>query len=291
MVKRAKNPAQLTEQEKDIVDQVILKWGAAHAYMISIYPTPKGFAQFLISTVNTKKGITTLYLAAVNSRRMEIGRALSPADLNKLIATIMLDKTVSDTTDMTTNVVRAHDIDTYINSTDMTKILHRLASAGVYQNIEGKDEVRRQSRRIQKGRPEKSDKTPTKPLGRPSVYKLSERVEKLRALMSKPEASDRLRKALNRLAYENKKFILQAMYYAARDDKSAVEKLFRVVNHDPIKIPKLKEFLELFCASDESQLDEITDKFAKIIVENSSGGSSFTMGLSTFPSPSKLNAA
>jgi hypothetical protein len=102
--------------------------------------------------------------------------------------------------------------------------------------------------------------------------------------MSKPEACDRLRKALSRLAYENGKFFLQAVYYAAKDDKSAVEKLFRASNLNTIKIPKLKEFLELFCASDESQLDEITGKLAKILVENSSGRSLFTMGLASFPS-------
>jgi hypothetical protein len=34
MVKRAKNPAQLTEEEKDMVDQVILVWGAAYADII-----------------------------------------------------------------------------------------------------------------------------------------------------------------------------------------------------------------------------------------------------------------
>jgi hypothetical protein len=176
MVKRAKNPAQLTEEEEDMIDQIILKWGAAYAYFRTIYPSPKDFAQLLISIANTKKKITIFYLLAVNSRRMEIGRALSPADLNKLVANVMLDKTVSDTTDMTTNVVPAHDIDAYINSTDMTKILHKLESAGVYLNIQGKNEVRRQSRRVQKERP-KSDKTYTKRPGRPSVYKISKELK------------------------------------------------------------------------------------------------------------------
>jgi hypothetical protein len=186
MVKRAKNPAQLTEEEKDIIDQIIFKCGCAYVYMTTIYPTPKEFARFLISIANTRKKITTFFLAAVNSRRMEIGRALTPADLNKLVANVMLDKTVLDTTDMTTDVASAHDIDAYVNSTDMTKILHKLVLVGVYQNIEGKNEVRR-SRRIRKGRPEKSDETPTKPLGRPSIYKISEKVEKLEHLWQNPK--------------------------------------------------------------------------------------------------------
>ena len=140
---KGKNPAQLTEEENDMINQIILRWGAAYAYKTTIYHTPKDFAQFLISRANTKKNITTFYLAAVNSTRIEIGRALRPADLNKLVANVMLDKTAPDTTDMTTGVVSADEIDAYINSTDMTKILHKLASEDVYQNIEGKNEVRR----------------------------------------------------------------------------------------------------------------------------------------------------
>jgi hypothetical protein len=30
MVKRAKNPAQLTEEEKDMINQIILRWGGIY---------------------------------------------------------------------------------------------------------------------------------------------------------------------------------------------------------------------------------------------------------------------
>jgi hypothetical protein len=202
---------------------------------------------------------------------MEIGRPLSPADLNKQMANVMLDKTdVPDTTDMTTDVVSAHEIDAYINSTDMTKILHKLVSAGIYLNIEGKNEVRRQSKRGKRGKPKGSDITYTKQSGRPSVYKISERVEKLRALMSKPEASDRLRKALveSGLEFKVQKFLLQALYYAAKDDQSVAEKLLRmIISPDFIKTSKFKEFQKLFWSFDENQLDEVTTTCGRIIGE------------------------
>ena len=64
----------------------------------------------------------------------------------------------------------------------MTEILHCLTVGNIYQNIIGKNEVRRLTRKGRRGRPKKSE-TNTKLSGRPSVYEITQKVEKLKALM------------------------------------------------------------------------------------------------------------
>jgi hypothetical protein len=106
--------------------------------------------------------------------------------------------------------------------------------------------------------------------------------------MSKREASDRLRKALveSGLEFKVQKFLLEALYYAAKEDQIVAEKLLRmIISPDFIKTSKFKEFQKLFWSFDESQLDEVTTTCARIIVENSSDNRSlFTLGLTPLPS-------
>jgi hypothetical protein len=228
MVKRAKNPAQLTEEEKDTVDQVILVWGAAYADIIR--ESPKSFAEKMISFTKSKKKIASSYLFSINSRKMESGQIITPAALNREMAKTMLDNAnAQDPTDITTHKVGASKITAYINSTDMTELLRLLTLGYIYQNTKGKKEVRLRIRRGRKEKP-KSDMTYTRPSGRPSVYGITQKIEKLKALVSKPEACDRIRKALvdSGLVCKYEKFMIQALYYALRKDKSAADKLFRL---------------------------------------------------------------
>ena len=173
MVKRAKNPGQLTEEEKDMIHQIILRWGEAYANITTV--NPKHFAKKFISLTKSKKKIVLSYLFLINSRKMEGGQVVAPSDLNKELAKTMLDNAnTQDPTAMTTHVGGTAKNVAYINSTDMTKNLHLLQLADIYQNIKGKNEVRRQTRKGQRGRPPKdSDKTYTKPSGMPSVYKIT----------------------------------------------------------------------------------------------------------------------
>jgi hypothetical protein len=261
--KRAKNPAQLTEEERDMIDQIIYITVAIFASITT--KGPKDIAKNLISNAKPKKRIAAIYLL-LNSRNIEVNQVLNPAILNSELGKAMLDGTnIKDPTDITTDGVSTTKNYAYINSTNMTEILQCLTMGNIYQNITGKNEVRRLSRKRQRGRPKESE-TNTKLLGRPSVYKITQKVEKLKALISKPEASDRIRKALveTQLVYKYLKFLLQAAYYVARQDKSVADKLFRALAPDIIKNSQIKKSLEKFWELDESELDEVSDEVARI---------------------------
>jgi hypothetical protein len=273
MAERAKNPAKLTEQEKDAVDQVLLGWGAIYAHITTKYSTPKKFAEVFISLANSKKGIATVY-SLLNAKDRQADDIITSSGLNKELARVMFDNSEQkDPTDITTSVEGASEFDAYINSTDMTKILKTLEYAGIYLNIKGKNEVRRQRRKGRLGRPKVSDKTPLKFGGRPSVYKITEKIEKLKAVIQKPEVCDRIRKSLidSGLLYPFEKFMVQALYYAAKKDKSVAKQLFRIfVPADFIKDPELKSFQKKFWSLDESQLEQIAAECARISIQRHS---------------------
>jgi hypothetical protein len=263
MVKRAKNPAQLTEEEKDMFDQIILMTGAVFNYITT--KDPKDVAENWISSTKWKKRIASSYLL-LNTRNIEVSQVLTPANLNKELAKTMLDNAnAKDPTDITTDMVGTTENNAYINSSDMTEILHCLTIGNIYENIIGKNEVRRLS--SQRGRrPKDSDRTNTKSPGRPSAYITTQKVQQLKTLISKPEAYDRIRKALveSRLIYKFLKFLLQTLYYAARQDRSVADKLFRAFAPDIAKDSQIKKSLENFWELDESKLDELSDEFARI---------------------------
>jgi hypothetical protein len=102
--------------------------------------------------------------------------------------------------------------------------------------------------------------------------------------MLKPEAGDRIRKALvhSGLLYKYEKFIFQSLYYALRKDKSVADKLFRVfVSPNFVKEnPQFKKFVENLCLLDECELDQVTDEAARIAIEiHSYDGFIFVGGL------------
>jgi hypothetical protein len=211
MVKRAKNPAQLTEEEKDMIDQIILITGAVFTYITT--KNPKDVGENWILSTKSKKRVAGSYLL-LNTRNIDVSQVVTPANLNKELAKNILDNAnVKDPTDLTTHV-------------------------------------------------EDSDETNTKPSGRPSVYRITQKVEQLKALMSKPEACDRIRKALveSGLIYKYLKFLLQTLYYAAREDRSVADKLFRAFAPDITKDSQIKESLEKFWGLDESDLDKVADE-------------------------------
>jgi len=200
---------------------------------------------------------------------MHVTQAVSPMDLNIDLAKTMLDSTnAQDPTDITTDPVGAIKNDVYIDSADLTQILRSFVGLNIYQNIIGKNEVRGIRRRVQRGRPLKnSDEPNTKPSGRPSVYKITQEVERLQVLMLKPAARNRIRKAVieSGLVYKYLKHLLQMLYYAARQDKSVADKLFRAfASEDIAKNPEIKESFEKFLELDESKLDVVSDEIARI---------------------------
>jgi hypothetical protein len=267
-VQTAKNPAQLTEEEYDMINQIILRWGGIDPYITTI--SPKEFAEKLISFCEVKKK-TAFNFLLFNSKKIDSGQIVTPASLNKELAETMLDNAnPQDPTDITTSIEYTTRINAYINSSDMTENLQLLALADIYQNIKGKNKVKLQIRKSQKGKPKRSDTAYTKPSGMPSIYKITPRVEKLKVLMSKPKAHDLIRKTLieSGLLYRYEKLIFKSLYYALKKDKSVAHKILRVfISANFVKNPQFDIFIENLCSLDERELDQVAHKAATISIE------------------------
>lgn len=81
----------------------------------------------------------------LNARNIRSDSLLSPNDLNKELARAMLDENDSP-------------VD-YLYSCDMTAVLKLLGLSGMYQNIQGKKEIKNLGKKCKRGRPSDSGKT------------------------------------------------------------------------------------------------------------------------------------
>jgi hypothetical protein len=284
MAKKTKNPSQsmLTEEEERIIHQVILTWGMMYTEFRAKYNTPKDFARKLISLANSRKAITSIYLL-LYPKKSKSEDLVFPSGFNKELANIMLDQ--QDETDITVYLEGSSSSDRrYIDSSDMTKILRTLEAAGIYINIKGKKEIRHiVGKKLLRGKPKAADKTYDDFGGKPSAYKTTELVEKLKITMSKPETCRRLRTTLvdSGIIYSYLKFILEALYHAAKVDATVVKKLFRLyMPAEFINGPEFKTLLKNLLSIDERDLEKVSAEGAKIAVENQTyDGYFFVAGL------------
>jgi hypothetical protein len=256
VVKKTKNPAQLTEEDGDIIDRAILGLGAGYSTLMGIYNTPQKLAEKMISFVRSKKLRSATYLC-LNARNIRSDRLPSPNELNKDLAKVMLDESDSP-------------VD-YLYPCDMTGVTKLLELLGTHQNIQGKKEIKNLGKKDKRGRPRDSGKTHENIGGRPSIVKTTDMVKKLQKLMSNPKACGRIRKTLldSNLIFNYEKFILKALYYAAKKDKTIVKELFRMImSNEFIKSSEFKTFLEKFLSTEESQLETMASEGARISIEN-----------------------
>ncbi|MGA9841648.1 MAG: hypothetical protein WBQ25_04985 [Nitrososphaeraceae archaeon] len=262
VVERVKNPSQLLEYEKFLVDLIILRLGAFYTALRAKYPTPKKLAKFFISIAKSKKRMAALYLV-LKARSAEAKQGFAPINLNEELA-----NTMHYTMDKTNITVKSEEPAIFINSADMTKNLKTLQFAGIYENIIGKKEIK-QYRKARSGRPKRSDKKNNESGGYPSIYKTTEGIERLKKVILEPEAYNRVRNVLkeSKLIYEYEKFVFQALYYVAIEDKVIAGQILRLILSDDV-IKKFDKFLDKFASIDENDLEKTADEGVRIAMDN-----------------------
>ena len=160
----------------------------------------------------------------------------------------------------------------------MSSFLKKLEEEGIFIHSEGKEEIRRQEYKTRRpGRKGSSDEVRDDDHGgRPSDYKVTEEVEKLKKVMEKPGAIDFLyEKIINSgLAHKIEKFKMSAFFYATKKDEPAVHKMMGVgASHiqGNIKEEDTANFALLhkgFQLVDDNQLEQWADNIAKSLIED-----------------------
>jgi hypothetical protein len=218
--KNAKYPSQnLTKEEKEIIDQVIFRFGVKFYALIHKYTTPKEYAEkVVLKTFQSDKGIAALHTIAI-ARNETPDNLFEPRDINQKLAK-----------DLAYTALGEGGPNRYLHPRDMTKVLKGLENEGIFLNITGKKEIRHLQHRLpHPGRKSSSDEDHNDLGGKPFGYKVTEEFAKLKKAMEKPQVLDLLHKKLIKtgLAYRLLKFNNLAFLHATKMDQTILPKIIR----------------------------------------------------------------
>jgi hypothetical protein len=250
MIGKRKNPSQLTDEDREIINQVVVIC-VAMMFIATTKYTAKQFAKkFFLSSSKEKNSLLYLLLNTTNKTTDRLYRS---EELRKEISRAMLDGKQQGSSDVTTLV--NDRLNHYIRSSHMTESLKILEALGAYQNIIDKKEIRHQEKRHRPGKRKASDKPYNDRGGRPSRYKITANVERIKNAMAMPDAVNLLRNRLLllRIFYEYQKFMIFVLFYALRKNKKAVIDLYRII-YPPeyIQGSEFRTFIGGFSSIDES---------------------------------------
>jgi hypothetical protein len=187
------------------------------------YPNPKKYAEKISKTVQSEKDFAPLYTIAYLKNAPE-DHFFKPSELNQRLANDIQQSYIDITTEMEDYVSRNKRL---VSPRFLREnVLQKLEDDGMVVHLEGKKELRSYQRHLH--RPGK--KPSNRPIynargGKPSAYKVSDEVQKLKKVMAKPEALDYLCNKVIKsdLAYKLAKFNFLAFLHAAKMNKKIVE--------------------------------------------------------------------
>jgi hypothetical protein len=270
VTEKAKYHAQkLTEEDIDILDQVFLKYAVKYYALTQQYPNPKKYAEKISKTVKSEKDFAPLYTIAY-LKNAPYDHLFKPSELNQRLANDMQQSYINITTEM----------EDYLSQNKRLlrprflreNVLQKLEEDGILLRLEGKKELRSYQRLLQRpGKKPSNRPTYNARGGKPSAYKVSEEVEKLKKVMARPEALDYLcdKVIKSGLAYKLAKFNFLAFLHTAKMNKKFVEctmglgaSLFQE-GFTKEDVNDFRYTFEQLNTKDDNQLAEIADSIAK----------------------------
>jgi hypothetical protein len=255
VVKKAKYSSQLTKEDHMVINHIILMCATSFVMMLTRFHNPKELGNYWYRKYKSRFELAFCYLFFdINSGFKQL---VGSTQLNKKIASALAvcDLNERDNTSAVSLKGKKLQPGTYLHPRDMSKLLKYLEQVGVYIHIEGKKAIKKEA----KSRPGKKPYNETKPTikGRPSMYKISNDCEKFSKVLSKPEARELLNDSLTKsnLFYSYLRFTLKAFCYAIRNDKTIVEKMFKITNIDLDK-----SCIDFMVSLDDTALEELVDQ-------------------------------
>jgi hypothetical protein len=278
VVKKPKYPEQnLTDEDKEILEQVVLKYAVKFYTLIEEYRNPKRHIEKILKAVQSDKNIATLYTLTY-LKNYPSDHLFKPGEINQRLANDIrkaIQQGYADTT-----AAELEDDSRYpkrfLDPRDLReKVLKNLESHGIILNLKGKQEIKHHLRDIY--RPGKRSLSNDNDRGgKPSAYKVTQVVEKLKKAMEKPGAIDFLYDKIIKsgLAHKLAKFNILAFLYAAKMDEKVFHRLMgvgasffqdNITEKDTTNFKVIFERLQMI---NDYQLEQLADSIAKSAVEN-----------------------
>lgn len=279
MAKKTKYSAEkLTCEDKDILEQVVIKYVVKFYALTEKYPNPKKYAEnVILKGMQSDENIASLYTIAY-ARNYPSDSIFRPRQINKKLANDIRKTIPQDYLKPESEKTDDH-FRRFLHSRDLReRVLQKLENMGIFIHLEGKEEIKRQEHKTYRpGKKSSYDEVCDNDRGgKRSAYKVTEKVEKLKNAMEKPEAIDFLYGKIIRsgLAHKLAKFNILSYLHAAKIDETALHKMMGVgasLMQDNIRQEDTASFTLFYQGLqlvDDNQLEQYADRIAKSLIED-----------------------
>jgi hypothetical protein len=277
---KAKYRAQkLTDEDKEIIEQVAIKYAAKYYALTEQYPNPKKYVEkVVLKLLESDKTIASLYSIsyAINSPP---GHVFKPGEINqRLVEDIKntipevygnITKEIEDGKSRHKGFLKPRDL--------RERVLQKLENDGIFLNVRKKEEIRHLHRKEHRpGRRRRSDQIDDGRGGRPSDYLVTKEVERLKTTLEKLGAIDFLHRIIVRsgLAHKIAKYNALAFLHLAKMNETALHKMmgmgasFAQANIREQDTTNFKAIFRWLQSLDDAQLKQFADDKAKSMIED-----------------------
>ena len=271
MVESSKYPSQqLTEEDKEVLDKVFLKYAITFYNLMQEFPDPKDCAKKLLSkaTQGSDRYFAGVYMLAYIKNAPE-NKFLEPGEINKKLANDIKDR-IQEVQGNEGNTNRLHP-------RDLRQILKKFEENEILIHFEGKEEITDELHKTHRDLGKKSllsVLTQHSSGGKLSVYLVKEDIEKLKRAIEKPEALEYLHTKTVRsgVAHKIMKYVMLMCFYTIKMDEDVALKLVgagatffqdKMDEQQQIEFHKMHQTLQLV---DDVKLEQYVDDLTKSLI-------------------------
>jgi hypothetical protein len=268
-----KNYAQLTVEDKETINQILIICGAQLSKLIDSHPDPKRYSKKVLKYIQSKKNIAFVLLF-LNLKNMEFSRPYTSNELNKKLA-----KDIGYNTEQQTIIADfKNELDNnkrYLKPSTMSKALKTLQQEGLLLNIRGKREAKHI--RSLRGKRKSKEYSTFARGGYISYHELSLDVDRLKKVMSKPKAVEVIHNSLKKSGWLHKylKLLIKDSFYIVRNSKEQDNSMYELVKGANPYIQSgrssWKSFRKYLLSLDDQQLEQAAEKLAIHTMKNPNG--------------------
>jgi hypothetical protein len=268
---------QLSEDDKEILYKVVIKYAVAFCNIMQEYPNPRDFVKKLVLKAKQQydKYFATVYTIAY-IKNSPSNHMFTPGEINEKLAN-----------DIKHSIQQDVSMEIEENESDPKRFLHlrdlregtleKLEEQGIWLHFDRKKEIRaQQGNKSRPGKKPSSINVLNDRGGRPSYYLVKEDTEKLKRAMEKPEALDYLynKVVMSGLAHKIMEYFMLMMFYAIKIDEDVALKLTgagaiffkgNMKEQQEIEFKKLYQHLQLV---DDNALERYVNEITKYLIHD-----------------------
>jgi hypothetical protein len=276
MVENAKNLSlELNEDDKEILDKVVLNYAVKFYALTQQYPSPKKYAEeYLLKAVNKDSNIAAVFTITY-AMTSPHGQQIRPGELNQKLANNIQNAFKEQYIDVASQLQNNEFVKKFLSPHDLRMdVLKKLDDQGIFIHLTTEEEIRRQQDRRSHSYGRSSSTTIYNERGgRLSVYILADDVERLKRAMEKTGSIEYLYREMIKSGLAEKlfKFHALAFLHAAKLDKRVLDMAIGAgasfFQESQGTVDTAKAFQQLQ-QIDDNKLEQTIDSQIKSIVED-----------------------